>query len=218
MDWYYEQTKQNMENIIAFMEELKEQNIQLKKEMVELKESFENEKIKNNILMEKHKDQICKFTNVISKLTFYTPNAINNSHIVDITTKEIKVNEYWRIGPFIKQLYKLEKLHLKNTDCRINFEKVSNEFVTTLIIESFRTNEYGDSLTLANLHALPSLNKIEFHDIISINVDDFIRSLSSYQHKIEIITFTNCPSLKIYTPTFHNLKTYCDENNIKLEF
>ena len=206
---------------------------QLINEMAELKQAFENEKIKNAILMEKHKMEICKLTKVISNLNVYIhhDNSHYDNHIY-ITAKQCRLDldykDYYskRFAFNLKPLYKLETLHLTQV-IAFNFEKASNEYVTKLIIETagnvrefvlpgnIKTN---GQLYIENLHELPSLRVIQFDKVYDIDIDQFIKTLSSYSHKIEILIFIDCNFIKYRQQSFNQLHLYCEQNNIKIEF
>jgi hypothetical protein len=118
--------------------------------------------------------------------------------------------------------YNLKILHLKDVKY-VDFQYIHNDYLETLIIE---LNNKNEELHIYNINCLPSLRVIEFKQIYNINVDELIKNLSLYEHKIQNFIFTDCKFVRnrfsvnkfSLENMFNKLQSYCDENNIKLEF
>jgi hypothetical protein len=168
-----------------------------------------------------------KLSNIISKLKVY-----DGANVRDITIKKFEQQgpnskdfNCHSASAYIKIYYKLEILKLNNINF-VDFQYMCNDYLTTLILEYggnlIINSESGiRGLKLLNLNYLPSLKVIQFKHIAYFDIDGFIKELSSYEHKIETFVFTDCQFITnrfSYMVPFEQLKSYCDENNIKLEF
>ena len=177
--------------------------------------------------------QTNKLSNIISKLKVFVPTRHNYCHestsdFKFITQKKIVMDHnelhYYPRGD-LNIFYNLETLHLKDIH-KVDFQMLNNDYLTTLIIERggwqiHDTATGKRELTILNLNYLPSLKVIQFKHITYLDIDGFIKELSSYEHKIETFVFTDCQFITnrfSYLAPFEQLKSYCDENNIKLEF
>jgi hypothetical protein len=194
--------------------------------------------------------QTDKLSNIISKLKVYTRtrppimysqnyDAVSHYDFKEITAEELLIdgvpNKFvscWTVD--IQNFYCLKKLHLKQITA-VDLQMMHNEYVDTLILECGGCKpgigglQWSDNnglpnrsgIVIVNLNCLPSLKVIIFKEINEIDVDEFIKELSSYEHKIETIVFIDCIFIKhrfSYMVPFEQLKSYCDENNIKFEF
>ena len=178
--------------------------------------------------------QTDKLSNIISKLKVYAPQIpgklISYNDLKDITTTELYVSGNYRQEDHtyyydIHSFYHLKKLTLQGICC-VDFKYMYNDYLEILILYYGGGQSYGDiwrdnkgemreGISILNLKYLSSLKIIKFEQIYDIDVDEFIKELSSYEHKIETFVFIDC--LFNSTKKFNKLNTYCDENNIKIK-
>jgi Mn-dependent DtxR family transcriptional regulator len=171
--------------------------------------------------------QINNLSNIISKLNVCAP-SVSNPWVNQTDFKNITTEQLFFMGPpshnriDIKMFYNLKILHLKDVKY-VDFQYIHNDYLETLIIE---LNNKNEELHIYNINCLPSLRVIEFKQIYNINVDELIKNLSLYEHKIQNFIFTDCKFVRnrfsvnkfSLENMFNKLQSYCDENNIKLEF
>ena len=112
--------------------------------------------------------------------------------------------------------YNLKILRLVNIEI-VDCQDISNNYLTHLIIVSTLCLNFR----FLNLKYLPSLNVIVIEQIRTMDIDGFIEQLSLYKHNIQKIIFVaseNHVKHCNYQKQWDKIKTYCDDNNIKLKF
>jgi len=224
----------NIQNDMVRMEDNLGQIDELNEKLVNMEHNIKDN-IKDNAI------EINKILNIISKLRVYAPtsgynNCISYSNDSNslypigcgdfhyIATKKFTVNNFTGYSLLdLKIFYNLETLHLTEVH-KVDFQNIYNDYLnlTTLIFEKggYQIHDGKRELTILNLNYLPSLKVIEFKQINNIDVDTFTEELSSYNHKIQNIICTDCEFVRNRFSNeipFIKLKSYCDENDIKLE-
>ena len=107
----------------------------------------------------------------------------------------------------IKCFYNLKTLKITGIN-QTNLKNISNKSLKELIINSYSNVEFK---SLEGIDKIPNLEKLSIFN--APHLTNIPTILNSYKHKINYIKIQSCSQVNVV-----ELQTYCQTNNIKLDF